>query len=64
MNLFAKNFIFINIEVLFKNYKIHTRENWDQNKNKTDIFKDNKNANAKKNNRNIVNFDYNSNNNI
>lgn len=48
----------MNAKVLFKNYKKYVRGNWSPSKNKSDIFKGNKNiANLKKNNKSIVDFD-------
>lgn len=60
--LFAKNSAFINIKVLFKNYKMYVRRNKDQSKGGIDIFEDDKNIDTKKNNKTIINFNYDSNN--
>lgn len=62
MDLFAKSSTLINCRISFKNYKMWTRENWDQSKDRTDMFEDDENANAKKNNRATVDSNYDSNN--
>lgn len=62
MDLFAKKSTIINAEVLFKNYKKRIKRNQSQNKDKTDIFEANENANIEKNDETIINSDYISNN--
>lgn len=62
MDLFVKDSAFINTRIPFKNYKIPTRRNCGQNKDGTNMFGGNEHANAKRNNRTIVDSDYNSNN--
>lgn len=54
----------MNSEVLLENYKMCARENWGQSKDKTDMFKGNENANAKKNKKITINSDHSSNNNM
>ena len=62
MDLFLKGFIIMNIRVSLNNYKNHIRTNWDLNKNRSDMFEvDEGNANAKRNNGVILDYDYNSN---
>lgn len=51
----------MNIGVSHKNYKMHARGNWGQSKNRTDMFKSNKNAKVKNNNKITVNSDYDNN---
>ena len=52
----------MNTRVSLNNYKKHIRINWEQNKNGSDMFEvDEGNANAKKNNSVILDYDYNSN---
>ncbi len=62
MDIFAKKSAIINTRVPLKNYKKYDRRNWSQNKNRTDIFETDDNAGVEKNNENIVNFDYSSDN--
>lgn len=62
MDLFEKSSTFINIEELLKNYKICIRENWGQNKDRTNIFEGNENTNVKRNNKTMIDSDYNNNN--
>lgn len=52
----------MNTKVLFKNYKKYARGNWSLSKNKSDIFKGNKNiANLEKNDKSsMVDSDYSS----
>lgn len=61
MNLFAKQFDIINAEILFKNSKKCIGRNQNQNKDETDMFEVDNNANIKKNNETIVDSDYSSN---
>lgn len=52
----------MNTRIPLKNSKIYTRENWSSSKNGTDMFEGDENANTERNNRTMVDFDYNSNN--
>lgn len=52
----------MNTGVLLKNYKMYVKRNWSQSKDGTDMFEGDKNVNAKKNNRTIVDSDDDSNN--
>lgn len=62
MNLFTKNFAIINAEVSLKNYKKRVRRNYDPNKNRFDMFENNKNnANVKVNYKTTGDSDYGSN---
>lgn len=61
VDLFAKNSALINTGILLKNYKIHARRIWGKSKDGTDMFGGDENANAKNNDRTIVDSDYNSN---
>ena len=60
MDLFAKGSAIINTKISFKNYKKRTRRNWSQSKNGTDLFQDDENASAEKNNEIILDSDYHS----
>lgn len=62
MNLFTKSFAFLNIGVLFQNYKIDVQKIYGQNINEIDIFEDNENINVKKKKKTIIDLDYDSNN--
>ena len=62
MDLFRKDSAIINTRVLFNNYKKRARRNWDESKDGFNIFEiDTSNINVKKNNRVILDCDYNSN---
>lgn len=52
----------MNSGILLKNYKMCTRGNWGQSKDKTNMFEGDKNADAKKNKRTKVDFVYDSDN--
>lgn len=62
VHLFTKSSVFMNTGVSFKNYKMCTRGNQGQSKKETNIFENDENANTKRNNRTIVNSDYDSDN--
>ncbi len=51
----------MNTGVSLKNYKKHARGNWGQSKDETDMFEGDENADAEKNNRTMVDSDYDSN---
>ena len=62
VDLFAKSSVIMNIRMPLNNYKKCAKEKWDQSKDGSNMFEADKgNANVKKNNGVIIDFDYNSN---
>ena len=57
VDLFAKGSALVNSKIPLKNYKMRAKRNYDQSKNRTDIFEGDENADAKRNNRTTVDSD-------